>query len=415
MTGPAEVRHHRGVPPSSHPPSSSGVVGAAGRYPVAEDRALALTLAGRSLLPVGPLRMYTCGITPYDVTHVGHAATFVWADLVTTLARATGTGAVVARNVTDIDDVLTDAARSRGRHFDELALMQEFLFDRDMKALSVAAPTTSPHARAHVRAVTRLASALLAVDAAYEVDGHVYFRGADVPESAGLDESTALKLSHRYGDQDGVPGRESVFDVPVWRPSAENDPAWPSPWGWGRPGWHAECAAMVVCSLGTSVDVLLGGVDLAFPHHAYQSAMVEAATGVTPFAGSVVHVGEVRRDGRKMAKSTGNLVLVGDLLEVYPGAALRLGLLHRAWAEPWECETAVFDAAGAVLAELVSLADTAVGHGDAADGGAAVPSHQGVLRRLVDDLDVPGAVSLALTEGGDAASYLLDVLKLRAR
>ena len=400
------MRHHRGVPPTSpHVPSSgSGVVGAEGRYPLHEQPALPLRIAGATVLPVGPLRMYTCGITPYDVTHVGHAATFVWADMIASLAHATGTEPLVARNVTDVDDVLTYAAWTRGRHYDELALTQEFLFDRDMKALAVAAPTIAPHARAYVTATVRLASALLDVGAAYVVDGSVYFRGADVPDAAGISPERALALSRAYGDQAVPQHRESVFDVAVWRPSADEHPGWPSPWGWGRPGWHSECAAMAVCTLGSSVDVVLGGSDLTFPHHAYQAAMVEAATGVRPFAQAVVHVGEVRRDGEKMAKSTGNLVLVGDLLERHTPAALRLALLNRRYDEPWDCEEQVFTEADGLAEELQGLA-----------GDRTSPSerHDGVLEALTQELDVPRAVRLALSEGQGAARYLLDVLKLR--
>jgi cysteinyl-tRNA synthetase len=400
------MRHHRDVPSTRphHPSLSSGVVGAEGRYPLHEQAALPLRIAGATVLPVGPLRMYTCGITPYDVTHVGHASTFVWADMVAALAHATGTDSLVARNVTDVDDVLTYAAWQRGRNYDELALSQEFLFDRDMKALGVAPPTMAPHARVHVAAAVRLASALLDADAAYEVDGFVYFRGAGVPAAAGIDANRALALSRDYGDQAAAPHRESVFDVAVWRPSADEHPAWPSPWGWGRPGWHAECAAMAVASLGSSVDVVLGGSDLTFPHHAYQAAMVEAATGVHPFAQAVIHVGEVRRDGEKMAKSTGNLVLVSDLLERHSPAALRLALLNRRYDEPWDCEEPVFTAAGDLVEQLQAIA-----------GDRQQPSvrHDGVLTTLTQELDVPGAVSLAMSEGQEAARYLLDVLKLR--
>ncbi len=400
------MRHHRGVPPTPPRPSSSGsgVVGAEGRYSLHEKAALPLRIGGAVVLPVGPLRMYTCGITPYDVTHVGHAATFVWADLVASLAHATGTEALVARNVTDVDDVLTYAAWTRGRHYDELALTQEFLFDRDMKSLAVAPPTIAPHARAYVTAAVRLASALLDAGAAYEVDGFVYFRGAGVPEAAGIDPERDLEHSRAYGDQ-AVPGhRESVFDVAVWRPSADEHPAWPSPWGWGRPGWHSECAAMAVSTLGSSVDVVLGGSDLTFPHHAYQAAMVEAATGVRPFAQSVVHVGEVRRDGEKMAKSTGNLVLVSDLLERHSPAALRLALLNRRYDEPWDCEEVVFTEADALVEELQGIA------GDRTSPGVR---DDGVLGALTQELDVPRAVALARSEGQQAARYLLDVLKLR--
>ena len=400
------MRHHRRVAQTSPhlPVSGSGVVGAEGRYPLHEQSAVSLRIGGSAVLPVGPLRMYTCGITPYDVTHVGHASTFVWADFIASLAHATGTEAVVARNVTDVDDVLTHAAWTRGRNYDELALTQEFLFDRDMKALAVAAPAFAPHARSHVSATIRLASALLQSGAAYAVEGFVYFRGASVPDAAGLTAERALEISRAYGDQQDAPHRESVFDVAVWRPSSEHHPAWPSPWGWGRPGWHAECAAMAVAALGSSVDVLLGGSDLTFPHHAYQVAMVEAATGVRPFAKALVHVGEVRKDGRKMAKSTKNLVLVSDLLGRHSPAAVRLGLLHRRYDEPWDCVEHVFTDAATLVDRLNRTAGDNSEHSIRSDA---------VLATLADDLDVPAAVEVALAEGQEATRYLLDLLKIR--
>jgi cysteinyl-tRNA synthetase len=389
--------------PSHHPVSSPGVLGNAGRYPLHERPVAPMRLAGVDVQPVGPLRIYACGITPYDVTHVGHASTFVWTDIIGAVAHAAGSDVLLARNVTDVDDVLTESARAQGWHFDELALTQEYLFDRDMKALRVGKPSLAPHARSHIVAVIRLASRLLATGDAYERDGHVWFRGAHVPDVAGLDPGTALQASQAYGDQDVAGERDSVFDVPVWQPSGEDDPAWPSPWGWGRPGWHAECAAMVMCSVGSSIDVLAGGADLTFPHHAYQAQMVEAASGVHPFARSVVHVGEVRLDGAKMAKSTGHLVLVSDLLQRFEGAAIRLALLNRRWWEPWECTDEVFAEADAALADLRRAA-----------GDIRPPRHHDeVLERLLEELDVPGAVSVALDRGGPAAAYLLDVLKLR--
>ena len=311
---------------------------------------------------------------------------------------------MTCRNVTDVDDVLTAAARGEGKHYDDFALSQEFLFERDMRSLSAARPDITPHARAFIRPVQRLATALLDAGAAYERDGYVYFRGEGVPAAAGMEEQEALAASHEFGDQNDVPGRDSPFDVAVWRPSQEDHPAWPSPWGWGRPGWHAECAAMAMACLGNSVDVLVGGADLAFPHHAYQSAMVEAATGVTPFARAVIHVGEVRLGGAKMAKSTGNLLLIGEVLERHSGQAVRLALLNRAWDQPWECEDVEFERAAAVLERLHSAAGTS---------GEATEAREQVLSLLVTELNVPAALDLALSEGGGAARFLIDVLKLR--
>lgn len=385
---------------------SSGIVGSSGRYqlhPSSAPRAADLVLAGRPLPMTGTLRVYTCGITPYDVTHLGHAATFVWADLLGSVARAVEVRTVTSRNVTDVDDVLTAAAGERQRHYDELAVTQEFHFDRDMRDLAVVRPDLTPHARGHVAEVVQLADALLALGRAYEVDGSVFFVAPDDLDRGGLDEQRAAEALEEFGDVSDD-GRRSRWDVPLWKPSAEDHPAWPSPWGWGRPAWHVECAAMAMTVFGAGVDVLVGGADLAFPHHAYQAAMVEAATGARPFARSRMHVGTVHAGGAKMAKSTGNLVLVRDLLTDHEGAAVRLLLLHRRWSEPWEYDAGLLGEATTLLEQLRAAAGQPGG-----EGGRA-----GVLTALLDDLDVPTAVARALDDGGEAARSLLSVLRLTA-
>jgi cysteinyl-tRNA synthetase len=366
-------------------------------------RSSALVLDGSPLPLGGTARVYACGITPYDVTHLGHAATFVWTDLLSGVCRAAGVQVSVCRNVTDVDDVLTEAASGRGRPYDEFALTQEFLFDRDMRALGVAEPSQSPHARAHVAHVVQLAAALLATGHAYQRGGHVFFRGERMVRETGLPVAEATRLSAEFGDRSEDDGREDPFDVPVWRPSPESHPAWPSPWGWGRPGWHAECAAMAWAVCGSSVDVLAGGEDLAFPHHAYQAAMVEAATGVAPFARRQLHVGSVRHDGAKMAKSTQNLVLVSDLLAEHRAAAVRLMLLNRSWREPWEYDESQIDAAEDQLDRL---------YGAGGRPARTADAREVVVAALLNDLDVPTAVALAEEEGGIAARAALDLLKL---
>jgi L-cysteine:1D-myo-inositol 2-amino-2-deoxy-alpha-D-glucopyranoside ligase len=361
-----------------------------------------LRLSGRPLPLVGRARVYVCGITPYDVTHLGHAATFVWADLAAAVLRAAGIEVVSCRNVTDVDDVLTAAAGARGRDVSEFALYQEYLFDKDMAALRVARPAHQPRARHFVTQVQQLAAALLAAGRAYEREGHVYFRGAGVADRAGLTAEQALALSDEYGDEPKDPLRDDPFDVPVWRPSGPGEPAWPSPWGAGRPGWHAECAAMTMAVFGAGIDILAGGADLRYPHHAYQAAMAEAAAGVTPFARARLHVGEVRRDGAKMAKSTGNLTLVSDLLAAHPPAAVRLLLVDRPWRQAWDYRPAELDAAGAKLDTLYAAAGRPGGTAGADEVAAA----------LMDDLDVPRALAAAIDSGGDAARLLLRVLAL---
>lgn len=360
-----------------------------------------LTLAGGDLRVVGSARVYVCGITPYDVTHLGHASTFVWADLLASVLDGTGVDVSTCRNVTDVDDVLLEAARLRGSHFDELAVTQEADFDRSMRELRVATPAHQPRARHYVDAVVQLAQALLDAGAAYERDGTVWFRGQDVVARAGLDRDRALALAEAYGDRPGDPAKDDPFDVAVWRPSSDQQPAWTSPWGWGRPGWHAECAAMALAVHGPSVDVLVGGDDLVFPHHAYQVAMAESVSGVAPFARTQLHVGEVRIGGQKMAKSSGNLVLVDDLLEHVPPAALRLHLLHRRYAEPWDFDAARLTDAQQLLESLYAAA------GRSGTGDPAAP-----LEALRTDLDVPTAVAIALDQGGESARRLITQLRL---
>lgn len=364
----------------------------------------ALRLGSHPLPLTVPARVYICGITPYDVTHLGHASTFVWADTVARVMRMAGTDTVVTRNITDVDDVLTRTAVERGRHYDEFGLSQEFYFDRDMAALHVRPPDHAPHARHHVRHVVRLAAALLAAGAAYERDGHVFFRGAAVPARAGLERTPALELSREYGDQPDDPRRDDPFDVVVWQRSRDGDPAWPSPWGPGRPGWHAECAAMALATLGGVVDVLAGGADLAFPHHAYQVAIAEAATGTAPFARRAFRVGTVGLDGAKMAKSTGNLVLVSQLLADHPGAAVRLMLLERPWAQGWDYRPELLDAA------VVRLDQLYVAAAGPKSSEAAVAAVRGAL---LDDLDVTKAVATAVEAGGEAARQVIRTLALQ--
>lgn len=365
-------------------------------------RSAELRLCGQRLATVSPARLYVCGITPYDVTHLGHAATFIWADALASVLRMAGVEVTVCRNVTDVDDVLTRAAGLRGRAYDEFALHQEYLFGKDMAALRVHPPAHEPRARHHIGHVQQLAAALLASERAYERDGHVYFRGAGVVSQAGLTREQALALSAEYGDDPDDPLRDDPFDVPVWRRSTDGQPAWPSPWGPGRPGWHAECAAMAMSVLGASVDILAGGADLRFPHHAYQAAMVEAASSVTPFARTHLHIGTVYQDGAKMAKSTGNLTLVGDLLGDHPPAAVRLLVLNRAWHAEWEYRAGALDTAAGTLDDLY----TAAGRPGTGSCAAAVTA------ALLADLDVPRAIAIARDEGGEAARLLLRVLSL---
>jgi cysteinyl-tRNA synthetase len=364
-----------------------------------------MSLNGKPLPLVGRARLYACGITPYDVTHLGHAATFVWVDTLARVLHATGAEVLLCRNVTDADDVLLAAATRAGAPYDRFAAIQQFYFDQDMTALGVRPPAIGPRSHAYVDQVIGLTAGLLAQDAAYERDGQVYFRGGAVPRAAGLDTATALRLASEYGDQPDAAGKDDPFDIFLWRASVPDAPSWASPWGPGHPGWHAECAAMALHAFGPTIDVQAGGADLRFPHHAYQAALAETLTGVSPFARARLQVGVVRIRGAKMAKSAGNLVLVRELLASYPAAAVRLLILDRRWEQDWDYDHAGLDAAAGRLERLQSAASRTA----AAAPDAAVAA---IRAALASDLDVPAALGIAEESGGQAARVLGSLLGL---
>jgi cysteinyl-tRNA synthetase len=366
-----------------------------------------LRLGGHYLPLLDRVRIYCCGITPYDVTHLGHAATFVWVDVLTRVLGSIGCHAQLCRNVTDVDDVLFEAAERSGSAFDAFASVQQFRFDQDMSALGVREPQFAPRARRNVSQVIRLAEGLIQTGVAYLRDGSVYFRGVGVATDAGLSRDEAEVLAGEYGARLDDPAKDDKLDVAVWRRSAAGEPGWPSPWGTGRPGWHAECAAMSLSVLGLAVDVLSGGADLRFPHHAYQIAMAQGVTQVRPYARARFGVGVVSLDGAKMAKSTGNLVLVSDVLADHSAAALRLCLIDRPWARGWDYSVAELDAATARLERLY----LAAARRSAQESSQAAASAE-ITAALCDDLDVSRALDIAEETGGVAARSLIATLGL---
>ncbi len=363
-----------------------------------------LVLEGSPLHLVGRARIYTCGITPYDVTHLGHAATYVRVDTVIRVLRALGVTVEHCQNITDVDDVLTEAARRADTPYDEFAAIQQFAFEHDIAAIGVTPAQHQPRAHAFIPQVIELAAVLLDRGLAYEVAGTVFFRGSAVPGGAGLDDVQAAAALGEFGEDLEDPAKEHPFDSPVWRASGEGQPSWPSPWGPGRPGWHAECTAMALCNLGSSVDLHAGGADLAFPHHAYEAALAESATGVAPFVRHWLRPGVVSLAGEKMAKSTGNLVLLGTLLREHPAAAVRLAILDRPWQEPWD-----YQREHIVQAEHRLEALYAAG-GRPGEEQAATR----VVELLRNDLAVSAGVDAAIDAGGPAARLALHVLGLDA-
>ena len=360
-----------------------------------------LILGDQPLPPLARLRTYVCGITPYDTTHLGHAFTFAWVDTLARVMDHVGAHMEVCRNVTDVDDDLLEEARRRGQPWQLLANEWLYQFEDDMRKLRVRHPAFEPLSRDYITEVIFLVLALLENDAAYNVDGVVYFRGSHMAARAGLSDEAAIDLHAAAHGHPDDPAKEHPLDAVLWQPSGEHEPRWSSPFGEGRPGWHVECAAMATSILGLAIDIHAGGEDLAFPHHTYESAMAEAATGVTPYARAWMHMGTVRVNGEKMAKSTGNLVFLRDLLQEWEPEAIRLMLVDRPWRESWDYEEATLHAAAGRLDALRSAA--------ARPGGTEATASE-ACRLLVEGQQVSNAITLGVDEGGETARLVARLL-----
>ena len=358
-----------------------------------------------------PVRLYVCGITPYDTTHLGHAFTYVTFDVLVRTLRARGQSVRYVQNVTDIDDDIIRRARELGTTWEHLAAKETALFEADMAALNVHAPDVFPWASRTIPKIIELISKLVAQGHAYQSGGNVYFRVgsvADYGRLSRLSRAEMVTLSAERGADPNDPRKQDPVDFVLWQESAAPEPSWPSPWGDGRPGWHIECSAMVLEHLGPQLDVHGGGADLIYPHHESEIAQSESATGVRPFARIWVHVGMLRYRGQKMSKSLRNLVLVRDLLQRYDADSIRVLLLRHHYREPWEyTEDQLADAAGWTR----RLQEAAHHSSPAGDRASAT-----VRAALDDDLDTPRALELleeSLTNGDDSWPDAAAMLGLR--
>ncbi len=290
------------------------------------------------------VRMYVCGVTPYDTTHLGHAFTYVSFDTLIRYLEFLGYTVRYVQNVTDIDDDILRKAREVGLPWDELGRRETARYLRDMDALNVRRPTVYAHATEEIPAMLEIIQTLLARGYAYESGGSVYFSIKQDPEfgvmarAIGLNDYHAmLAIANERGNYPDDPRKKDPLDFVLWQAQAPGEPAWPSPWGPGRPGWHIECSAMSMKYLGSQLDIHGGGADLAFPHHTCEIAQSEHFTGKAPFSRFWVHTGMVYQGGEKMSKSLGNLTLVSELLKTYSADAIRFTLLNHHYRYPWEC------------------------------------------------------------------------------
>jgi L-cysteine:1D-myo-inositol 2-amino-2-deoxy-alpha-D-glucopyranoside ligase len=371
--------------------------------------------ARRAVEPTSPGKtatMYVCGITPYDATHLGHAATMITFDLVNRAWRDSGLDVTYVQNVTDIDDPLLERAQRDGEDWVVLAMRETALFREDMEALRIIPPAHYVGAVESIPAIAEHVRELLAAGAAYTLDdgtGDVYFTISAAPRfgyESNLDRAEMTVLSAERGGDPERPGKRDPLDPLLWRGARDGEPAWDGgDLGPGRPGWHIECATIALGLLGNTIDVQGGGNDLLYPHHECSAAHAETLTGEAPFAAHYVHAGMIGLEGEKMSKSKGNLVFVSRLRgDGVDPMAVRLGLLSGHYRTDREWTDDTLKAGQERLARWRAAAAAPTG-----------PSGEGLLaavrEAIANDLDTPAALAIvdawseaALTATGDDES-----------
>ena len=297
--------------------------------------------ARRTVVPLeaGPVvTLYSCGITPYDSAHLGHAQVYLTFDVLQRRLRDLGHETRCVRNVTDVDDDILRKARELGVHYLDLAAEEIARFDADMAALGLIPAYSEPRATSAIAEILTLIGSVLDSEHAYQAGGAVYFDVTTYERFGALshfDPSTMLAMAAEHGGNPDDPNKRHPLDFVLWQPSLPDEPSWESRWGPGRPGWHIECSALALRELGETLDVHGGGRDLVFPHHECETAQSESVTG-RPFVRHWLHVGLVGLEGTKMSKSLGNLVFVGDLVKEWEPTAVRLALLDHHYRSDWE-------------------------------------------------------------------------------
>jgi len=343
------------------------------------------------------VRIYVCGITPYDATQLGHAFTYLTYDLLFRTLRDAGRAVAYAQNVTDVDEPLFERADRDGEDWRDLGQREIERFRDDMAALRMLPPRAYVGAVEAMPLIVDMIEELRDRGACYSVEGDLYFPVSADPRFGAVARLEPTEMRHRLADNGGDPdraGKKDPLDVLLWRARRPGEPSWPAPFGAGRPGWHIECSAIARAHLGDTIDVQGGGTDLIYPHHEYSAAHAEVATGAAPFASAYLHTAVVGLDGHKMSKSRGNLVFVSQLRRQVEPAAIRLALLAHHHTLEWEWRAGDLATARARLGRWRAAAA-------APTGPDARPVLAAVRRALADGLDAPAAVA-AVDDWADA-------------
>ncbi len=349
------------------------------------------TRAKQVLQPINPdrLTMYVCGPTVYGRAHIGNFRPAVVFDVLQRLLRHVyGPDKLVyARNITDIDDKIMDKARAEGVDIEVITQRYEALYLEDAAALGVERPDLHPHATTSIPAMIEMIGVLVAKGHAYAAEGHVLF---DVASHGDYGQLSRRPLDEMIAGArvEVAPYKKNPADFVLWKPSARDQAGWPSPWGRGRPGWHIECSAMIAESLGQTIDIHGGGIDLTFPHHENECAQSACAHDGAPLANIWMHNGFLNfGGGEKMSKSLGNVLSVGELLEAgWSGDELRLGLISAQYRQPltWD-EALLGQMRGRLDKWLRKLGDV--------PRGVRPPPPPAVVEALSDDLNTPAALA----------------------
>ena len=370
-----------------------------------------MTQTKEEFTPSGDVvKVYVCGVTPYDTTHLGHAFVYATFDTLNRYLEYRGYRVRYVQNVTDIDDDILRKAPQVGLTWDELGRRETQRFLEDLTALNIRMPDVYAKATEETPKMIELIVKLIEGGHAYVREGNVYFSVKSDPDFGKLAEAAGylgyenwLKTANERGNFPDDPLKADPLDFVLWQAQKAGEPAWPSPWGPGRPGWHIECSAMSIRYLGEQLDIHGGGADLVFPHHTCEIAQSENATGVHPFTRYWMHIGMVRLDGEKMSKSLGNLVLVRNLLGAYAPNTVRVILLNHHYREPWEYEEEEALQAAQIASRLyaataprvVGKEERAAGMPQAEDRSAEVAeaARRHFITAMEDDLHTPMALN----------------------
>ena len=347
-----------------------------------------LTRLKEPFAPLDPdhVRLYVCGPTVYQRIHVGNARPLIVFDVLFRLLRHLYPEVTYVRNITDVDDKIIDQARRNGEPIEELTARTTEAFLADAAALGCLEPTLQPKATHHVGEMVALIERLIETGHAYEAQRHVLFHTPSMPAYG--------KLSGRNRDDqvagarvEVAPYKRDPADFILWKPAADDEPGWDSPWGRGRPGWHIECSAMAEKHLGVPFDIHGGGQDLIFPHHENEMAQTCCAHGLDTMARFWLHNGFVDMRGQKMSKSVGNVLRLDEALEAVPGEAVRLWMLGAHYRAPIDCSEQGFDEAKTQLDRFYAALERAGVSGEAAP-------EPGLVEALEDDLNTPKALAV---------------------